>query len=79
MHQQQRGVFALSRTLRKKNEELIDIVLRNIIIPFKDSTQFLGITLDSRLNWEEHINKLRAKAKIALKTKNYITQLLQED
>ena len=24
------------------------------------------MTLDSRLNWEEHINKLRAKAKRAL-------------
>ena len=26
------------------------------------------MTLDSRLNWEEHINKLRAKAKRALNT-----------
>ena len=28
----------------------------------------MGMTLDSRLNWEEHINKLRAKAKRALNT-----------
>ena len=34
---------------------------RNEIIPFKESTQFLGMTLDRRLNWEEHIKKLRAK------------------
>ena len=26
------------------------------------------MTLDSRLNWEEHINKLKAKAKRALNT-----------
>ena len=40
----------------------------NQIIPYKESTQFLGMTLDSRLNWEEHINKLRPKAKRALNT-----------
>ena len=31
-------------------------------------THFLRIKLDSRLNWEEHIEKLRAKAKKALNT-----------
>ena len=36
-------------------------MLRNEIIPSTESTQFLGMTLDSRLNWEEYINKLRAK------------------
>ena len=30
----------------------------NQIIPYKESTQPLGVTLDSRLNWEEHINIL---------------------
>ena len=43
-------------------------MLRNEIIPSKESTHFLGMTLDSRLNWEEHIKKLRAKAKRALNT-----------
>ena len=41
-------------------------MLRNKIIPSKESNQFLRMTLDSRLNWEEHIKKLRAKAKRAL-------------
>ena len=34
----------------------------------QESTHFLGMTLDGRLNWEEHINKLRTKAKRALNT-----------
>ena len=55
-------------TFRKRNEEPLDIKLRNEAIPFKESTQFLGMTLDSRLNWEEHINNLKAKAKRALNT-----------
>ena len=49
--------------LRKRNEEPIEIVLRNKILTSKENTQFLGMTLDSRLNWEEHINELRAKTK----------------
>ena len=56
------------RKRRKRNEEPIEIMLRNEIISFIESTYFLGITLDSRLKWEEHINKLRAKAKRALNT-----------
>ena len=54
---------------RKRNEE-IEIMLSNKIIPCKESIQFLGITLDSRLNWEEHINNMRAKAKRAYKNGN---------
>ena len=64
----------LSKTVnmifRKRNEE---IMLRNKIIPFKESIQFLGMTLDGRLNWEEHINKLRAKAMRALNTIRVVT------
>ena len=42
--------------------------MRNKIISSKESTQFLGIAIDSKLSWEEHINKLRAKEKKALST-----------
>ena len=41
-------------------------MLRNEIIFSKESAYFLGMTRDSRLNWEEHIKKLRTKAKRAL-------------
>ena len=45
---------------------------RNEIIPSKESTHFLRMTLDNRLNLEKHIKKLRAKAKKALNTINVI-------
>ena len=44
----------------------LKIMLRNEIIPSNKNTQFLGMTFYSRLNWEKHFNKLRAKAKRAL-------------
>ena len=56
------------RKRRKRNEEQIEIMLRNKIIPSKEGTQFLGMTLDNRLNWEENINKLRVKGKRVLNT-----------
>ena len=55
-------------TFKKRKEEPIEIMLRNEIIPSKENTQFLGMTLDNRLNWEKHINKLRVNAKRALIT-----------
>ena len=56
------------RKRRKRNEEHLEIKLRDETIPFKESTRFLGMTLDSRLNWEEYINNLKAKAKRSLNT-----------
>ena len=53
---------------RKTNEKLIEITQGNQIIPNKKNTQFLEKTLDNRLNWEEHIGRVRAKAKISLNT-----------
>ena len=35
-------------------------------MPYEKSTQLLEMTLESRLNWEEHIDKVRVKAKKAL-------------
>ena len=56
------------RKRRKRNEEPIEITLRNKIIPNKGSTQFLGMTLDSKLNWEKQIDKVRAKTKREINT-----------
>ena len=62
------------RKRRKRNEEPIEINLRNEAILFKESTQYQGMTLDSRLNCEEHINNLKAKAKRALNTMKAIAE-----
>ena len=48
--------------------KLLLILIFKFNLTSKESTNFLRITLDSRLNWEEHINKLRAKAMRALNT-----------
>ena len=50
----------VSMIFKKRNEHL-EIMLRSKIILSKESTQFLVMTLDSSLNWEKHINKLKAK------------------
>ena len=39
---------------------------RNKIIFSKEITQFLGMTIDRRLNWEEHIKKMIALITIRL-------------
>ena len=48
--------------------EPLEITLRNQIILNKKSTQLLGMTLDSRLNWEKHIDTVKTKAKKTLNT-----------
>ena len=49
---------AVSMIFRKRNEEPIEIVLGNKVKLSIESTQFLRMRLDIRLNWDEHINKL---------------------
>ena len=61
-------VDMMNRKRKKRIDELIEIMLRDQIIPCKESTQLLEMTLDSRLKWEEHIKKLRAKTKRTLNT-----------
>ena len=56
----------VSMTFRKKRNNRNHADKQNIT--FKESAQFLGMTIDRRLNWKEHINNLRTKAKRALNT-----------
>ena len=61
---------SVNMIFKKKNEEPIKI--RSQIIPYKESTQFLGMTLNNTLYWEEHIDEVRAKAK---KARNFIKKV----
>ena len=49
-------------------------MLRNEIILSKESTQFMRMILDSRLNWKKHINKLKAKAIKALNIRRVVAE-----
>ena len=39
----------------------MEIILRNQIIPYKESTQFWRVTIDSSFNWKKHIDRVKAK------------------
>ena len=73
-HCKERPTSWLHGQQRKKKEKPIENMLKNKIIPSKESTQFLRITQDSRFNWKEHFNKFRAEAKRALNTIKIVTK-----
>ena len=54
-----------------------NISLGNAVLPSVDSTKFLGVWLDSKLNWSEHLSKLFIKLKKNLSllklSKNHLT------
>ena len=58
----------IQESQKKTNDKPMEITLRNQIVPYKESSQFLGMTLDGRLNWEEHINWVRVKAERSINT-----------
>ena len=41
----------VSMIFKQRNEESLEIMIRNEIIPSKESTQFLVMTLKRKLNW----------------------------
>ena len=59
---------------KKQLQHNFQIKLGSEIISQKASTNYLGLTLDDKLNWEPHLNKL--KAKIARKTKTLVNDWL---
>ena len=59
-------VHMVFRIRIKRNEDPLEITIRNQIIPCKEHTQFQEMTLDNRMNWKEHIDRVRAKAKRTL-------------
>ena len=55
-------IFATgNHSIHKYNEINQDIKINNISIDRVHSTKFLGVYIDSKLNWSEHIKYIRAK------------------
>ena len=47
----------------KKNQRDIDLKLGDTNLPMVTSTKFLGMWMDQKLNWKEHMGKLKTKIK----------------
>ena len=45
---------------RKKGEEL-QLTLHGSIVQVRESTHYLGLIIDKRLNWKDHVDRLRAQ------------------
>ncbi len=60
--------FTIFKTPRMKIPNILDNVnIGNVTIPRVLSTKYLGVILDEKLNWEEHIEILN---KLLIKTSN---------
>ena len=44
-------------------------------IPEVTSTKFLGVTIDNRLSWKQHINDLHKKLKSVAGMRHYIPEI----
>lgn len=47
-----------------RNYVHIPLILNNIIIPNSNSSKYLGLTLDSKLRWQEHIKKKQTEVNL---------------
>ena len=46
----------------KQHESQLELLIYWENIQQKENTKFLGMTLNSRLNWKEHLKELKVKA-----------------
>ncbi|KAI5720084.1 hypothetical protein M8J77_001627 [Diaphorina citri] len=47
-----------------KNQPYVPIYLNNTIIPFSNQAKYLGMTLDAKLKWKEHVKKKRQQLQL---------------
>ena len=61
-----------------KTENKIEIKIDNIVIPQVDNTKFLGIKIDQKLNWKNHVDlllcKLKSNTKILQTNKKFVSK-----
>ena len=64
--------FVINFTMRRKFDYIPKIKLNNINIEYKDSIKYLGLILDKRLTWKEHIKDIYNKCIKRIGLINYI-------
>jgi hypothetical protein len=57
-------------TLRKSSTP--DVTINDIHIPRKTEIKYLGMTIDSKLTWKQHIAKKRKQVNITIKQLNWL-------
>ena len=69
------SVFALSKfqlTYHTRRRQVVDvdrqIQIEQTIIPSSESSKYLGVTLDTALNWKQHIQNLKTKISKSIST-----------
>ena len=53
---------------RKRNAAIEPLKIKNTIIPFSNTVKYLGVMLDNKLTWNEHIDYIKRKAMVNLFT-----------
>jgi hypothetical protein len=56
--QRKLNLFALERKVKKVELDTLQVFLDGVQLLFEDEAQFLGITIDSNLNWDKHCNNV---------------------
>ena len=69
-------LFGKNRALKPSH---LEIRIGNSIIQQKQSTTFLGITIDANLNWKQHITHVKGKLKSSLYMINRIKNFIPKD
>ena len=61
------------------NSNELDIVINDIRIPYVHSTKFLGVTIDDRLTWKDHINDIACKVARTSGVMNRLKHILPQN
>jgi hypothetical protein len=61
---------SITFTLRKISKS--DVSINDIQIPCKTEIKYLGMTIDSKLTWKQHIVKKRKQVNITIKQLNWL-------
>ena len=59
---------------RKRGEEL-QLTLHGSRIQVRESTRYLGLIIDKRLNWKDHVDHLRAKCTSSVNLIKHVSHL----